>query len=127
MAEVPNHLMVLYRTATSSAPRSAESRERKSRAESRRSEVLPRLRLLPPVARRSEHPEHALRNCAHIKLCPYQLCCLRLFSSQECGFYLSGSCNLSAVLLIMQKFITHPYHLLIIYLKLYISIYSLFK
>lgn len=119
MAEVSNHLMVLYRTATSSAVRSAESRERKSRAESERSEVLPRQRLLPPVARRSEHPEHALHNCERIKLCPYQPC-LRLFSSQECGFYLSGSCNLSAVLLIMQKFITHPYHLLIIYLKLYI-------
>ena len=47
--------MVLYRTATSLRARPAESRERKSRAESRRSEVLPRLRLLPPVARRSEH------------------------------------------------------------------------
>jgi hypothetical protein len=46
--------LLLYRTATSLRVRSAASRERKSRAESRRSEVLPRLRLLRPLARRSE-------------------------------------------------------------------------
>ena len=48
---------LLYRTATSSGARLEESREKKSRAESRRSEVSLRLRLLPPVARRSEHTD----------------------------------------------------------------------
>ena len=52
-------LSLLYRTATSSEPSPVASRERKSRAESRRSEVLLRLRPPPPVARRSERVEIA--------------------------------------------------------------------
>jgi len=46
---------LLYRTGTSLRGREAESRERKSRAESRNAEVSPRPRREPQPARRSEH------------------------------------------------------------------------